>query len=188
MHNTGTKQQTRRRLLHRRSELSAVSRAAKSRAIASRLRGLPEFQPAQQVFCFISYGAEVDTHNLINEMLQQGKQLAVPKIIGNREMIAVPFTDWAELTPGQLGILTPLSTRDFAGDFDITITPGLGFTASGKRLGYGRGYYDKWFVAHKSGHKIALAFECQLLDGMSSEPHDIAVDIIVTENRVIRVS
>jgi len=178
----------RRELQRRRASLGTSSRQEKSRQILSKLYRLPEFSAAQRVFCFISHGTEVDTHTLINSLLEDGKTVAVPKITENREMIAVPFKDWAGLVAGQLGILTPVSSREYPGKFDLCITPGLGFTETGTRLGYGRGYYDRWFAGNECGCRIALAFECQVLNHIAREEHDVAVDIILTEDRVLRVA
>ena len=65
------------------------------------------------------------------------------------------------------------------------ITPGLGFTYGGYRIGYGRGYYDKWFAKHTVKHKIAPAFERQILEDLKVSELDIPVDKIVTEDRMI---
>jgi len=58
---------------------------------------------------------------------------------------------------------------------------------SGQRLGYGLGYYDKWFTSHKVGLKVAPCYECQLLEELPADEHDVPVDVLVTEDRVIRV-
>jgi 5-formyltetrahydrofolate cyclo-ligase len=72
-------------------------------------------------------------------------------------------------------------------DIDIVIVPGAGFDNKGNRLGYGAGYYDK--LLSKSKKKIsaiALAFEEQIAEKIPAEPHDIKVDIIITDNRLIK--
>ena len=100
-------------------------------------------------------------------------------------MIAVKLSDQNDLAPDSMGILTPNSDQEISGPFDIAITPGLGFTNKGERLGYGRGYYDRWFSKHKVKTKIALAFELQLIDVLPTEKTDQLVDMIVTEERII---
>jgi 5-formyltetrahydrofolate cyclo-ligase len=136
---------------------------------------------------FISYGNEVHTHDLLKYFLKQGKTLAVPKILPEKTMIAVQFSQWEDLIPGELGILTPSGNTPYSGDFDVVITPGLGFTLQGHRIGYGRGYYDKWFASHNARNKIAIAFEAQLVDELPTDETDVPVVIVVTEERVIRI-
>ena len=181
------KAQLRSVLIQRRSQIRAERRTRYSQTIQRRLMNLPEFRTCRSVFCFVSLAEEVDTHGLLDSMLGEGKLLAVPKIVDSKEMIFVPFKYWSELLPGQMGILTPVSTIPYKGGTDICITPGIGFSENGRRLGYGRGCYDKWFATHTVKCKIAIAFECQILDKLPTGTHDIAVDIIVTEERIIRI-
>lgn len=157
-------------------------------AIFLRLFSLPQMEMAECVFCFISSGTEVDTYAIIRQLLKSGKTIAVPKILGANGMLAIPFQNWDELERGQLGIFTPIRSDPIQKRIDISITPGLGFTPSGKRLGFGRGYYDKWFAQHPQVEKIAIAYECQLTDDLPTDEFDVAVDIIVTEERIIEVA
>lgn len=188
--NKTSKEKARLRMMlkQRRDAIGEEQRREYNQAIFDLLLPLPEVVAARTIFCFISHGSEVDTHALLDHWFIQKKRLAAPKIIGTDKMIAVPLADWSALAPGQLGILTPKGSAEFAGDFDVCITPGLGFTLQGKRLGYGRGYYDQWFGTHTVKHKIALAYECQLLDDFPTHDKDIHVDKIVTEKRVIETA
>lgn len=146
-----------------------------------------DIEDAKSVFCFISHGTEVDTHGIIDHLLTQGKTLAVPKIMAASYMTAVRFQDWGELEAGQLGILSPRSNTVMIGAFNVTITPGLAFSECGKRLGFGRGYYDKWFQTNNAGVKIALAYEAQIHADLPTNDQDVKVDIIITEERLIRI-
>jgi 5-formyltetrahydrofolate cyclo-ligase len=169
-------------------EIPVSSRAQNNEAIQQRLFSLEAIQTAKSVFCFISYGTEVHTHAIINELLAQGKQISVPKITNSGQMIAVKFKDWDELEPGQLGILTPPENEVLQGKFDVVITPGLGFTETGKRLGFGRGYYDKWFQDNESGLKVALAYNSQIIDDLPTDENDKNVDFIISEKRTIETA
>ncbi len=181
------KTQLRPSLIHRRSQIGNDQITQHSKTIQCRLMALPEIQACKSIFCFVSLAEEVETHSLIDSMLQEGKLLTIPKIIHSKQMIAIPFKNWSELTPGQLGILTPMSSVSYKGEIDVCITPGIGFTANGTRLGYGQGYYDKWLAKHTVKYKIAVAFECQLVDNLPTDANDVAMDMIVTEERIIRV-
>ena len=182
------KAETRTKLKQIRASISAEMRTACSETITRTLFSLAEMQAARTIFLFISYGNEVHTHNLLKYLLNEGKILAVPKILPTKTMLAVPFSHWADLAPGALGILTPSGDIPYTGEFDVAITPGLGFTPAGHRIGYGRGYYDKWFASHKVNHKIAITFEEQIMDKLPVDDSDVMMDMIVTEKRIIRTN
>ncbi len=181
------KTELRAQLKQLRREIPDPARQQKNLAIQQNLLSLAEIQTAKSIFCFISYGTEVNTHGIIDQLLANGKRLAVPKIMDSGQMIAVHFQGWEELEPGQLGILTPHTSVAMVERFDITITPGLGFSEKGERLGFGRAYYDKWFQLNESGMKVALAYEPQILADLPTDDHDIKVDMIITEDRLIRI-
>jgi len=177
----------RKSLMHQRAALDPIDRADKNRLILANLASIPELMSAQNIFCFISVGTEVDTHPLIDWLVQQGKHIAVPRIITGNEMIAVRFDGWSDVDSGILGIPAPYSTSEFTAELGVCITPGLGFTLSGQRLGYGLGYYDKWLARHQVRLKLAVCYECQLVEELPVDHYDIPVDMLVTENRIIRV-
>lgn len=182
------KQELRLELVARRDAMPVEERVAASNAIRETLLSLPEIARAGSVFCFISTGSEVDTHPLLDRLLSLGKCVLAPRIPRGEPMQAVPFGGWSDLTPGTLGILTPASSIPHAGTVDVVITPGVGFTPAGQRLGYGKGYYDRWFATHAHRRRIAIAFECQMLDTLPVTGTDIPVHEIVTERRRIPVT
>lgn len=170
-----------------RASLPAEDRASASLSIMHNLLSLDEVGRARSVFSYISHGNEVDTHALLRHCLDRDMIVAVPKILRGQGMIAVRFDRWEDLAPGELGILTPSGATPCPGTFDMVITPGLGFTTRGYRIGYGRGYYDRWFAEHRTARKIALAFEVQVIEAMPCDENDIPVDILITEKRTITV-
>ena len=171
-----------------RAAVSDGDRRTYSALICRKTLALTEVIQASTVFIYISLNNEVHTHDLINELLQRGKNLCVPRIMKHEYMIAVPFTHWEETSPGELGILTPVGDKNYTGVIDVAIMPGLGFTPRGHRIGFGRGYYDKWLAENPVPHKVALAFEVQLVDSLPNEVTDIPVDKIITEQRVIETN
>lgn len=169
-----------------RADLPADTRQAYSECIVQRLLGLDEIQQANSIFGFISYSNEVHTHDLLKYFLNKNKRLATPKILPDKIMIAVELSSWDTLEAGEMGILTPPGETPFPDKFDVIITPGLGFTRSGCRIGYGRGYYDKWFASHPEGLRIAICFECQLRNEIPTDSNDLPVHLVVTENAVYK--
>ena len=179
------KARLRQRLKAALGAVSASDCRARSVLIASRLWTLPEVRTARSVFIFVSHGPEVHTHDLIDRLVAAGKSVYVPKIVGKTRMIASPFHDWNHLRPAQLGILTPVSDEAYEGPMDLAVTPGLGFSVQGQRIGYGAGYYDRWFAGHSVGARVAVAFETQIADRIPTEETDLPIDKIVTEERII---
>lgn len=170
-----------------RGKLTVTERRRYDDSICQRMLALPHIREAEVLFMFLSHGNEVDTHHLLDELRRMGKIITAPRILDKASMIAVPFDSWELLQPEQLGILAPLSKEPVSYPIDICITPGLGFSTSGGRLGYGRGYYDRWFRANRVKFKIAPAYECQILDDLPWDETDVPVDMIVTESRIIQI-
>ncbi len=179
------KRQVREAVLAARDGLSADTRRAASARIRERVLALPELADARNVFVFVSFGSEVDTHGLIDSLLGRGQQVAIPRIIDATTIRAVPMTGWDDLVAGKWGILAPVHDTPAAGPFDVAIIPGVAFTEARERIGHGRGYYDRWLESNPVGTSIALAFEEHLVPELPVEPHDRPVDMVVTPERVI---
>jgi 5-formyltetrahydrofolate cyclo-ligase len=160
-----------------------------SRAIAARLEALPVFQRARCIQTYVALRYEVDTHELIRRLLREGKQVAVPRVAGDNELQQYRLNNFSELQIGAFGILEPPSDPRLAGlvtpaQFDLVLVPGLAFDRAGRRLGAGKGYYDR-FLAGINAPKIALAFAFQIFARVPVEAHDQRVDMIVTEKEMI---
>jgi 5-formyltetrahydrofolate cyclo-ligase len=180
----------RRELLGRRDRIPPEVRKAKSRIIRESLLSLEEFRKAGIIFFFASFRSEVDTTELIKISLPAGKRVVLPKVdTAGHDLLLFEVRDPGDLAPGYMGIPEP---SDAAGqmsinDVDIVIIPGAGYDASGNRVGYGGGYYDRLLAGLQKGVPvIAPAFEEQVLESIPSEPHDIRVNVIVTDRRTIR--
>ena len=157
-------------------------------ALHKRVLELAPISNASSIFCFVSLPDEVDTHHLIKALLTVPKQLAVPQITPKKTMLAVELQSWDQLSAGELGILTLTEETPVTDDIEVCITPGLGFSERGDRIGFGRGYYDSWFREHHHTYRIALAYEYQILDNIPTDKNDIKMDMIVTEKRVIEIT
>ena len=177
------KARLREQLKPARQALSRQQRAEFDQAIHARLKATVE--QAGTVFCYVSTAIEVNTREVIDRLRALGKTVLVPRIINMERMIAVRFDGWETLRAGQLGILTPEHDAEWQSPVDLCITPGLGFTPDGKRIGYGKGYYDQWFAAHPHTSRTAVCYECQIVDDIPVTATDMRVDQIITEMRII---
>lgn len=180
----------RKELLSKRDNIPPVVRMAKNKMVLERMLSLEEFRNAGIIFFFASFRTEIDTTEMIKSALSSGKRVLLPKVDKeNHELLLYEIRDFSELTPGYMGIPEPsFQGRQMSiNDADIVIIPGAGFDASGNRIGYGGGYYDRLLSGlQKDIPVIAPAYEEQIEDCIPSEPHDIRVNMIVTDRRVIR--
>lgn len=172
----------------RRNSLLPHARTAKSHDIMQRLRALPAYDNGRYPLVYVSMPSEVQTLTLIDQRLAAGKPLAVPKVEGDG-LALYEIRAVSDLVPGVWGILEPEPEKARPADpdmVDVVVIPGVVFDLEGHRLGYGRGYYDR-LLKQLGGHaaKVALAFEAQLARAVPSEPHDVHMDFIITEDRTI---
>ncbi len=158
-----------------------------SQAICDRLLTLPELMRATTVFCYVSYGGEVETHGLLRKLLQQGKTVVVPRCKENGQMDCVPIRSLSDLLPGKYGILEPSVALCGipAHQVDFSVIPAVACGKDGSRLGQGGGYYDR-FLCKTTAPFAALCGEAFLLDTVPCEPHDQRMKIIVTPQQVLR--
>jgi len=180
----------RKEILSRRDNIPHVVRIAKNKMVREHMLSLEEFKNASIIFFFASFRTEVDTTEMIKSSLFSGKRVLLPKVDKDRhELLLYEIRDFGELAPGYMGIPEPpVSENQMSiNDADIVIIPGAGFDASGNRIGYGGGYYDRLLSGlQKNIPVVAPSFEEQLVDVLPSEPHDIRVQMIVTDRRLIR--
>ena len=158
-------------------------------AISDQLFQTSAYIQCKQLFCYVSFNQEVITTTILKMALSQKKKVAVPKIIRN-EMKFYYINSLEELKPGILGILEPITVEEAIPRMDeqnLVIVPGLAFDLNWNRIGYGKGYYDRYFSKYKEipMEKIALAYDFQVLDVLPVEDHDKHIDQIITQTRII---
>lgn len=154
----------------------------KDKLIRKNLRELDLYKKAKSVFVFISYRSEVDTKGIIQDILADGKKLLVPLVKGS-QMIAVEVKGIDDLEPNKMGILEPKSGEEVT-DVDLTITPGLAFDKAGYRLGYGGGYYDKFF-AKVDTIRMGIGYYDQFVESLVHEDYDKPLEYLLTDRGLI---
>lgn len=179
-------------ILDKRNMLSIAEIQEKSLAIKEALFDLSAFKEAHTVMFFVSFRSEVMTDFMIKEALALGKKVAAPRSVKHTSTLQTYYLNdfYTDLSFGAYGILEPKSDRckrADTGDIDMVIVPGSAFTRSGDRVGYGAGYYDRFFGSlPEKALKVALAFELQIVDDISVSETDVKVDMIITEEGIIR--
>jgi len=185
------KKELRKKVINERDQLTEKDIAGKSRLIGENLFRLQAYRNAEIIMYFISFGTEVDTRPMVEETIRQGKIALAPKPRPEeRKMIPSRILDWDnDFIPGAYNIPEPKeeALRPYNPDqIDLLIVPGVAFDLKGNRLGYGGGYYDRFFALLKPGTPlVALVFELQVVPEVPVEEWDRRVDVIVTEKRII---
>lgn len=158
-----------------------------SRAIATQLYQLGEWEQANLIGITISNSPEVDTREIIGQAWKQGKQVTVPKCFPADKSIQFrKIASFDELEKVYYGLWEPIVTETeevSVNEIDLLLVPGLAFTESGYRLGFGGGYYDR-FLPYYKGPTLSLAFKDQILAELPVETHGIPVAKLITPEKV----
>lgn len=157
-----------------------------SECILKRLYLMEQYKNAGVLYTYVSYNQEVDTHPLIKQAIRDGKRVAVPKVIGN-EMHFFYIETLEQLVSGYQGILEPSTSVEAKDEEILMILPGLAFDATGTRIGYGKGFYDRYLEHNESSriYNLVCTFDYQVVSHLEADPWDIKVDAIITETRTI---
>lgn len=176
----------REKILAQRSSLSVQKAEALSALAVEKVLSMKDVASAQTIGAYISFGREVDTRALIDGLLGSGKKVFVP-VVSRHELSFVAFTSFSEMEPNKLGFMEPRvkGAVDPAG-IEIFIIPGIAFDRQGNRLGWGKGFYDRFFGKNPGGFKVGLAYDFQLLDKIPAESFDVKMDVVVTEKEILR--
>ena len=186
------KTEIRERCRAAREALSQEEIREKSQRIARRLYSRPEYRAARTVFCYLDFDNEVETTKIVETALGEGKRVAVPLVLAEKRNLRSVMIKNLErdLASGFRNIREPID-RDAPGidphEIDLALIPGTAFDPAGNRLGRGACYCDRFLNRLRPGTpRLGLAFDCQLVGRINPEPHDVAMDLIITEDRVIK--
>ena len=171
-----------------RNNMTENERAAADSAILNRLQTLRSYKYAKTVLCYVSTPIEVDTRAIIAAALRQGKQVAVPYCIPNtRQMEFYLINSLDELHKGAFSVDEPNpNTAQKLTDYSnsVCIVPGLCFDKSGYRLGYGKGYYDR-FLNGYTGSAIGICYQNCISNRLITGRFDKSCSVVVTDKQLI---
>ncbi|WP_329385293.1 5-formyltetrahydrofolate cyclo-ligase [Anaerofustis butyriciformans] len=160
------------------------SREEKNKLIFEELINNKDIKNSKNIMCFVSFKNEVDTHKFIKYMLKNNKNIYIPIIDSKNKIMNISkLKSFDELEKGFYGILEP--KKEFIritnpNILDIVITPGIVFAKDNYRIGYGGGFYDKFFANKKlKAKKIGLCFSEQIIESIPIDKYDIPVDYII---------
>lgn len=182
------KSEIRNEMKMRRAKMSEMEVIAFSRIIENRLFQEDFFKNADCIFAYIDCKNEVSTRAIINAAFDAGKRVAVPKVSG-KEMDFFYISSFKDLKKGYQGIYEPehADADCLASDKRaLCIVPGVAFDKNRNRIGYGGGFYDRYFDKNPDLIKCALCFDSQITDEIETDFYDKKVDIIITPSAIYR--
>lgn len=182
------KEELRRTLLERRKSISEPDYYGASADIIEQLKRQQEYQNARTIHSYVSINErrEVETRELIKEMLFKGKKVVVPITDFENGMLThIQLGSFDDLEPNKWGVLEPSGGEQVSTDeLELVIVPMVGADGRCNRIGYGEGFYDR-FLKKVSCPKIGLIFERNVVEEIPVEDFDIPLDKIVTGERII---
>ncbi len=157
--------------------------------VRKNILALPEYQHAKTVFCFVSMDTEVDTHELIRQMLKDGKTVGVPRCekLGVMDAYEIHSLE-DDLEPGTWGILEPKESCPLIDPqrFDFAVVPCCTCSHDGKRLGFGGGFYDR-YLGRTGAIRAVVCREQLMSEDIPTQEFDLTMDIVVSEDGFRRI-
>lgn len=183
------KDEIRKAMIEKRIRMDPKDALSFSRIIQGRIMSIPPFSESRVIMAYMHIRNEVMTDLIIKATLDAGKVLCMPRVVSAEAMEAAPIADpMNDLEISPFGIPEPranISSVDPA-CIDLIIVPGVAFDRSGYRIGFGKGYYDRFLRLLRSDClKISPAYHFQLHEHVPHEAKDFPVDMIVTETETI---
>lgn len=172
----------RRVLLEKRDGISSDLMKISSKKIQKNLKKIEQFRNAEKIACYYPIGSEVYTQDIIQEALSNGKQVSLPKVIGD-DLVFKKIADFKSLEKGRFDIMEPKDNCPVLDNPDVIVVPAVGISRDGVRLGYGYGFYDR-YLSKSTALKIGITFAKQVVKTIPATENDVKMDVVVTEEGV----
>jgi 5-formyltetrahydrofolate cyclo-ligase len=184
---TDRKRALRAELTAARARLAPGVRQAGAGAIAARLATLPRFGAATTVGLYAPLGAEVDAGLVARDRLAHGVRVVYPRSLPGQRRLVFCACAPEQLVAGPLGAAEPppQAAEVPLSEIQCFVVPGVAFSTDGLRLGRGGGYYDATLAGAPGAFRVGVAFDLQLRPDLPQEPHDVALDAVVTERQTL---
>ncbi|HEY6100812.1 MAG TPA: 5-formyltetrahydrofolate cyclo-ligase, partial [Anaeromyxobacter sp.] len=184
---TDAKRALRAEMIALRARLPEDLRAEKSRAIADRIEAVEPFRLARTIALYAPLGTEVDALEIARRARARGATVVFPRTVPGERRLAFARCEPSELVRGPLGAGEPPPSARAVDleDVGCVVVPGVAFSQDGLRLGRGGGYYDATLETMPGAARVGVAYDLQIVPALPREPHDAALDAIVTEARTL---
>ena len=189
------KKMLRKEILAKRKNIDTAKKEDMDKKIVDKFYESKYYKEAKNIFIYISYDSEIDTKEIINKALIDNKRVYVPRTeFKTRLMDAVEIASLDNLIESEYGILEPSIEESHIepNELDLIVVPGVAFDRNGGRMGYGAGFYDRYFKKIgkdniKKIEKLALAYDFQILDKIPMNEQDVPVSHIITEKEFMYI-
>ena len=186
-----TKKQLRKEIICLRDTLSAAEREVKAEIIIKKLLTTELYQKANHIMLFAAFGSELNLLPLVEAIIKAGKHAYLPVVDKKtNRILPIEVHSLADLKPGTYDIPEPSpdNYQEVTPNLlDLIITPAVAFDTDKYRIGYGAGYYDRFFASLKKDIiKIGVGFDEQLVQEVPREPHDIRLNYVLTDKRLLK--
>jgi 5-formyltetrahydrofolate cyclo-ligase len=185
------KSDIRKDILYKRNSLFESEIINNSKIINLKVIATKEYQRSKSIGAYYPTGSEVKTFDIIKHSIDNKKEIGLPRVIDSTKIeffkIIEDSFEKIKITKGKYGIFENSMSTTSIDQMDLLIIPGIAFDSQGNRIGYGKGYYDRFLSSRKAKYVIGLAFEAQVINEITSNDYDIPVNIIITEKRTIRI-
>lgn len=156
--------------------------------LLEKLKNLDEFKSSDNFFIFVSYKSEFQTHDLIKDLIADGKNVYVPYVLEKGKMIYTKINSFDDLEKGSYSILEPKNPIPSTDRLDFILVPGLAFDKNGYRIGYGGGFYDRFLDSlDENAHRISVAYDFQIFDDLEPDTYDQPVEKIISPSKIIDI-
>lgn len=173
-----TKPELRGHIRNLKRQMLEADIVSKSKILCSHFLASDAYRNAKTIYGYLSYNQEVRTMPILEQAIQDGKKVALPKCYGP-EMRFIFIEDLTRIGKSSCGVPEPLADEPIANDETaLVLMPGLAFDQDGHRMGYGGGYYDKFLAAQPHHPTIALCYDFQVVEQLPKEEFDIPVDLL----------
>ena len=174
-----TKKELRDRIRALKRAMSPEEITEKSALLTRNFLETEHYRNAKTIYAYVSYNQEVRTLPILEQALRDGKRVAISKCYGD-DMRFIFTEDLTRITKSHCGVPEPIDDEPVADDETaLVLMPGLAFDLRGHRIGYGKGYYDKFLASEPLHPTVALCFDFQVLDHVDTDPYDVAADLVL---------
>ena len=171
------KKELRAHIKNLKKQHSKESLLEQSKIILNTLENNEHFIDAKTVMLYSSLPDEVNTHDFL-EKWRNEKRIILPTVVGD-DIIPVELSKETEFAIGDFNIMEP-QNKEYTGDYDLIVVPGVAFDKNGNRIGRGKGYYDRFLCKHLDIYRIGICFDFQLVDEVPTEDNDIKMNDIIS--------